>query len=128
LLVAALLGNGRLYTISPVGAALGPALASPTASAARVQSTPAQPDNPTATVPPATPTTVATYCTHQPGFEGRAQPATGGADFEDVPFPPSSLSYVASTFSDGAYHFRLVSVCSPDLSSANVRSYFAAAM
>lgn len=123
LLVGALLGNGRLYTISPVGAALGPAIASPTTSAATVQSTPAQP-----TSPPATPTRVATYCTQQPNFASKGGPATGGTGFADVPFPPSSLSYVAKTFSDGAYHFSLVSVCSPGLSSTNLRSYFATAM
>jgi serine/threonine protein kinase len=128
LLVGVLLGNGRLYTISLVGAALGPSIASPTASTSTIQSTPTQPANPTVTVPLATPTRVVTYCTRLPDFASKGQPATGGANFADVPFPSSSLSYVAKTFSDGSYHFSLVSVCSPGLSSANLRSYFATAM
>ncbi|HEV8194256.1 MAG TPA: serine/threonine-protein kinase, partial [Ktedonobacterales bacterium] len=128
LLVGVLLGNGRLYTISPVGAALGPSMASPTASTSTVQSTPSHPANPTATVPLATPTRAVTYCTRLPDFASKGQPATGGANFADVPFPSSSLSYVGKTFSDGSYHFSLVSVCSPGLSGANLRSYFATAM
>ncbi len=122
LLIGVLLGNGRLYTISPIGAALGPALASPSTNTAGAQSTPK------ATVPAPTPTLLVTYCTQRSDFASKGQPASGGSDFADVPFPPSSLSYVAKTFSDGAYHFHLISVCAPNLSGANLRSFYATAM
>jgi serine/threonine protein kinase len=45
----------------------------------------------------------------------------------NVPFPPHSLGYVSQPggFDDGAYHFEIISVCTPDSTPDSIKTFFA---
>jgi serine/threonine protein kinase len=82
---------------------------------------------PTLTVT-ATISAAAAACLALSGYSKATSPASAGTSFPDVPFPVNAVSFVYSTFSDGAYHFILLSACAPDASSASVRAFYAQAM
>lgn len=90
----------------------------------------------TTTLAIATPTIAATAtispavaaCLAVPGYSKATSPPRAGTKFPDIPFPVNAVSFVYSTFSDGAYRFTLLSACAPDASPASVRAFYAQAL
>ena len=74
---------------------------------------------------PATISPAAAACLALPGYSKATSPASAGTNFPDVPFPVDAVSFVYSTFADGAYRFTLLSVCAPDAAPASVRAFYA---
>jgi hypothetical protein len=99
-----------------------------------VNNPPGQPSSavtgPAATPAPGQPTTAPapttvpiTSCAMVSGF-GSASTISAGSHFSEVTFPPSTVGYVAQTFEDNSFQFRIISACTNGTTTSAIHSYF----
>jgi hypothetical protein len=74
-------------------------------------------------VPTATSVPV-TSCTQVSGFGG-AGSISAGSQFTEVSFPSNTVGFVAQTFEDNSYQFRIISACTKGTTASAIRSFYA---
>lgn len=81
---------------------------------------------PIASVPTATHVPV-TSCTQLSSF-GSAGAISAGSHFPEVTFPAHTVGFVAQTFEDNSYQYRIISACTNGTTTSAINSYYASAL
>jgi len=92
----------------------------PSASAGAATAT-SQPSVPTSTAVPVT------SCAQVSGF-GSAGSISAGSHFTEVSFPSNTVGFVAQTFEDNSYQFRIISACTNGTTASAIRSFYASGL